>query len=155
MRRLTKLALLSLVVGVSAQASDINIGTSLVSGDVTTFERSGREKGHRDLSRGQLQMLSHRFDRHRSEWHGMTPEASDEPIPLQLKLKDNDGKTASIGVIARADGSHYLRFVSSGKWSFKSFGGLVKSAAATRPLSDKNWPRCRRYSVRPNGLSHK
>ena len=138
MRRLTKLALLSLVVGVSAQASDINIGTSLVSGDVTTFE-SGQEKGHKELSRGQLQMLSHWFDRHRSEWHGMTTEASNESIPLQLKLKDNDGKIASIGVIAQTDGSHYLRFVSSGKWSFKSFGGLVKSAGATRPLSDKEF----------------
>lgn len=138
MRRLSKWALISLVVSVSALASDINIGTSWASGDVTTFE-SGQEKGHKELSRGQLQMLSHWFDRHRSEWHGMTTEASDEPIPLQLKLKDNDGKTASIGVIARTDGSHYLRFVSSGKWSFKSFGGLVKSSAATRSLSDKEF----------------
>jgi hypothetical protein len=69
----------------------------------------------------------------------MTTEASNESIPLQLKLKDNDGKIASIGVIAQTDGSHYLRFVSSGQWSFKSFGGLVKSAGATRPLSDKEF----------------
>jgi len=138
MRRLSQWALLSLVVGVSAQASDINIGIPLVSGDVTTFE-SGQEKSHKELSRAQLQMLSHWFDRHRSEWHGMTTEASNEPIPLQLKLKDNDGKIASIGVIAQSDGSHYLRFGSSGKWAFKAYGGLVKSSAATRPLSDKEF----------------
>ncbi len=138
MRRLSKCALISLVVGVSAQASDINIGTSLISGDVTAVE-TGQQKGHKELSQGQLQMLSHWLDRHRSEWHGMTTEASDEPIPLQLKLKDNDGKISSLGVIERTDGSHYLRFVSSGKWSFKSFGGLLKSSGATRPLSDKEF----------------
>lgn len=138
MRRQTKLMLLSLMIGFSAHASDINIGTSLVAGNVTIFE-SGQEKGHKDLSRGQLQMLAHWFDRHRSEWRAMTTEASDEPIPLQLQLKENDGKISFIGLIARTDGSHYLRFMSSGKWSFKSFGGLVKSSAATRPLSDKEF----------------
>ncbi len=138
MRRLTKWTLLSLTIAASAHASDINIGTSLVSGDVTIFE-SGQEKGHNELSRGQLQLLAHWFDRHRSEWREMTTEASDEPIPLQLQLKENDGKIASIRVIERNDGSHYLRFMSSGKWSFKSFGGLVKASAATRPLSDKEF----------------
>ncbi len=138
MRRLSKCALLSLVVGVSAQASDINIGTSLVAGDVTTFD-GGQENGHKELSRGQLLVLSNWFDRHRSGWHAMTTEAAGEPMPLQLKLKDNGGRIATVGVIARTDGSHYLRFVSSDKWSFRSFGGLVKSWAATRPLSDREF----------------
>jgi hypothetical protein len=138
MSRLSKWALISMMVSASAQASNINIGASLVSGSVTTFE-SRQAKSHKDLSRGQLQMLSHWLERHRSEWHGMTAEASDEPIPLQLKLIDNDGKTASIDVVARMDGSYYLRLVSSDKWSYRSFGGLVKSWAATRPLSDREY----------------
>ena len=69
----------------------------------------------------------------------MTAGASDEPVPLQLKLMDNDGKTASIDVIVRVDGSYYLRFVSSDKWSYRSFLGLVKAWAATRPLSDREF----------------
>ena len=138
MIRLSKWTLMALVIGVPAWASDINIGAFLVSGDWTFFE-SGKEKTHKELSRGQLQLLSHWFDRHRTEWHGMTTEAPDEPTSLQLKLKDADGKIASVAVSARADGSHFLRFVSTGKWSFSSFGGLVKSGAATRALSDKEF----------------
>jgi hypothetical protein len=69
----------------------------------------------------------------------MARKASDEPVPQQLKLIDNDGKTASIDVIERRDGSYYLRLVSSDKWSYRSFGGLIKSWAATRPLSDREF----------------
>jgi hypothetical protein len=69
----------------------------------------------------------------------MAKKPSDEPVPQQLKLMDSDGKTASIDVIERRDGSRYLRLVSSDKWSYRSFGGLVKSRAATRPFSDREF----------------
>ncbi len=33
----------------------------------------------------------------------------------------------------------YLHLMSSDTWSYKSFGGLVKAAAAAQPLSDDEW----------------
>jgi hypothetical protein len=139
MRRLSKwVVLVSIVFGGFAQAGDINIGTPLVSGEVATFE-SGQKTSHRELSRGQLQALSIWLGGHRSEWHGMATEATNEASALQLNLKDNDGKMASISIVEQADGRHYLRLMSADTWSYRSFGGLVKSRAATRPLSDKEF----------------
>ena len=136
MRRLWTWALISIVVSAWAQAGDINIGTPLVSGEVARFD-SGQDASRRELSRGQLQALTLWLGLHRSDWRGMSAKASNEPSSLQLNLKDKDGKATSIDVIALTDGSHYLRLISSDKWSYQSFGGLVKSAAAARPLSDK------------------
>jgi hypothetical protein len=136
MRRLSKCALISIAVSASAQAGDINIGTPLVSGDVAKFD-IGKETNPRELSRGQLQALSLWLELHRSNWHGTRSEGSSEPRSLQLNLKDREGKAVSIGVIAGANGHHYLCLISSDKWSYRSFGGLVKSRAAARPVSDR------------------
>jgi hypothetical protein len=128
--------LISIAVSASAQAGDINIETPLVSGDVAKFD-IGKETSPRELSRGQLQALSLWLELHRSNWHGMSTEGSSEPRSLQLNLKDKEGKAVSIGVIAGADGRHYLCLISSDKWSYRSFGGLLKSRAAARPVSDR------------------
>jgi hypothetical protein len=36
-----------------------------------------------------------------------------------------------------ADAGHYLLVTGPGKWAYQPFGGLFKSWAATRPLSDQ------------------
>jgi hypothetical protein len=136
MSRLSKWMLITVAVSASAQAGDISVGTPFVSGDVAKFD-IGKEANPRELSRGQLQALSLWLELHRSNWHGMSTEGSSEPRSLQLNLKDKEGKAVSIGVIAGADGHHYLCLISSDKWSYRSFGGLVKSRVAARPVSDR------------------
>ncbi len=138
MRRFPPWMLISILVSTAVRAGDINIGTIFVSGDVVNFE-SGHETSHRELSRSQLQALSLLLGLHRSDWHGITADASKEPGSFQLILKDNDGKDAFISVIGLADGQYHLRFVSSDKWSYRSFGGVVKYRAATRTFSDKEF----------------
>jgi hypothetical protein len=136
MRRWSKWTLISLLVSASAQAGDIDIGTPFVAGDATKFG-GGTETSSRELSRVQLQALSLWLELHRSNWHGMSTEAPNEPSSLQLNLKDKDGKAVSIRVIVGTDGNRYLCLMSSDKWPYRSFGGLVKSRAAARPVSDR------------------
>jgi hypothetical protein len=55
---------------------------------------------------------------------------------LAFSLKDAAGEAGSIAVVMRGDGGHYLQFNSSSQtWTYRSFGGLVKSWAAMRELS--------------------
>ena len=77
MRMWSKWALLLIVVSVPAQAGDINIGTTLASGDVTKAS-AGQELSRKDLARGQLQALTLWMGLHRSGWHGMSTTASNE-----------------------------------------------------------------------------
>ncbi len=136
MNRISNLATASIVVSCSALAG-ISIGTPLVSGDVATLENR-HETSHRELSQAQLRALSQWLRQHKSGWHGMITEATNQPRPVQFSIKDAAGKTGSIAVVARADGSHYLQFISSSeKWSYRSLGGLFKSWAATRELSSE------------------
>ena len=136
MRMWSKWSLLLIVVSAPAQAGDINIGTTLASGDVMKAA-AGQELSHKDLSRGQLQALTLWFGLHRSGWHGMSTTASNEVSSLQFNLKDTEGKAATIDVVAQADGGYHLRFISADKWSYRSFRGLVKYKAAAQPLSDE------------------
>jgi hypothetical protein len=135
MTRRMNWALILVVMSAAAQAGDINVKTPLVSGDVERFQ-DRQETSRRELSRGELQTLSHWLEIHRAEWHAMT-EASNETISMRFDLKGNDGNEASISVIAQTNGNYYLQLVSSTGWSYRSFGGFIKSRAASRPLSDK------------------
>jgi hypothetical protein len=137
MRQLSAWALTSLIASASAQAGDINIGTVLVSGDVSKFDGGGRATSPRELSQAQLQALSVWLTLNRASWHGMKTETPDEPTAWQLNLRDKDGKAVLISVIMGTGGHHYLCLISSDKWSYRSFGGLVKSRAASRPVSDR------------------
>jgi hypothetical protein len=130
------LALVSTGLNVTANASGINMGTPLVSGDVSRFV-SRQETGRTDLSPKQLQGLASWLENHQSGWHGMITEASSEPAQLQLKLKHSDGAVSSISVIAEANGGHYLLITGPGKWAYESFFGFWKSWAATRSISDQ------------------
>jgi hypothetical protein len=120
----------------TASASGIIIGTPLVSSDVDTFENR-HNTGYKDLSPDQLQGLSLWLQQHRSGWQGMITPATSEPIQLGVNLKHSDGSTTSMCVIARASGGYYLRLTGPGTWAYRSFLGIFKSWAATRPLSDQ------------------
>ncbi len=130
--------LILIIVGASVQAGELNFGSPLVFGEVAKFE-GGRETSVRKLSRGQLQALTLWLGLHRSAWRGISTPASNAQRLLRLNLKDAGGKSASLDAIVRAEGGVYLHLMSSDTWSYKSFGGLVKAAAAAQPLSDDEW----------------
>jgi hypothetical protein len=121
----------------TANAGGINAGTRLISGEVFRFENR-QETGHTGLSSEQLRALVGWLEHHQSGWQGMITEDSIEPIQLQVTLKNNDGGITSMCVIDEANGEHYLRVTGPGKWAYQSFGGIFKSWAATRPLSDQD-----------------
>ena len=70
---------------------------------------SGQGIGRTSLSSGQLRALASWLGHHLSGWG------------------------------AQANGGHYLRLTGPGQWGYQSFGGIFKSWAATRPLSDQEW----------------
>jgi hypothetical protein len=125
-------ALVAIALYATAAAGEIEIGTPLISGDVSGIARS-----YTDLSSEQIQALSRWLEQHRSGWRGMLTEASSEPIQLQVNLKHRDGAITSVCVIARAGGGQSLRLTGPGTWAYRSFAGIFKSWAATRPLSDQ------------------
>jgi hypothetical protein len=135
-KTLSLLGLVAIAVSATANAGAINMGTRLISGDVSSF-LNRQETGHTGLSSEQLQALAGWLEHHRSGWQGMITEASLEPIQLQVTLKHDDGAITSMCVIAEANGGHYLRVSGPGKWAYQSFGGIFKSWAATRPISDQ------------------
>ena len=137
MKRLSPLGLLTIWVGTTAMAGAIDIGTPLISGDVSTFGNR-QETGPTDISPDQLQTLARWLEEHRSGWDGMVTPATSEPVELRVNLKHSGGSTTTISVIARASGGHYLRLTGPGTWAYRSFGGILKSWAATRPLSDQD-----------------
>jgi hypothetical protein len=135
-KTLLPLGLLAIVVGATATAGDIDIEKPLMSVDVDKFENR-QNTGHTDLSRDQLQALSHWLEQHRSGWQGMITPGSSEPVQLGVNLRHSDGSATSLCVIARAGGGYYLRVSGPGKWAYQSLGGIFKSWAATRPISDQ------------------
>jgi hypothetical protein len=67
----------------------------------------------------------------------MITEASAEPTQMAINLKHSDGTVTAVAVIAQANGGHYLRLTGPGQWGYQSFGGIFRSWAARRPLSDQ------------------
>jgi len=119
----SKLFAASIAVSGSAIAG-IEIGASLISGDVATIE-DRHEASRTELSPAQLQALTQWLALHKSGWHGMITKASSEPTVLALSLKDSKGRTGSIAVVASGHGGYYLQFISSSeKWSYQSFGAI-------------------------------
>jgi hypothetical protein len=132
---LLRLAVL-LALSATARAGSIDAGTPLISGNVETSE--GRHSAARtDLSPDQLRALSRWLEQHRSGWQGMVTPAGSEAAQLGVNLNHSDGSCTAMAVIARAGGGHYLRLAGPHKWAYRSFLGIFKSWAATRPLSDQ------------------
>jgi hypothetical protein len=134
-RKWSKWLLILILASGSAPAGELNFGTPVVFGDVVRFEAGG-ETRPRELSRGQLQGLTLWLGLHRSAWRGLRRPAPNAKRLLRLNLKDAAGESASMDVIAQAGSGVVLRLIRSDTWSYKSFWGLVKSAAAAQPLSD-------------------
>lgn len=126
-----------LIVPVLAGCS-VDLGTPLVSGEVVTF-KNRQEVSREALLPNQLSAVTRWFERHQSGWHGMITEASSEPTQLHLSLKHADGKAIFVSVVVRTNGERYLLLSSSDKWAYQSFGGMFKSWAATRSLSDQEF----------------
>lgn len=129
-----KWPLILIFMSATASAGELNFRTPVVSGDVTQLE-GGSETHPRDLSRGQLQGLTLWLGLHRSAWRGISTPASSEQRLLRLNLINAEGKSATIEVVAKAQGGVLLRLTSSDKWCYESFWGLIKYAAAAQPLS--------------------
>jgi hypothetical protein len=119
--------LVAVAVNATAMAGGINLGTPLISGDVAAIGSS-----RTDLSAQQLQALSRWLEQHKSGWHGMITEASAEPGQLEVKLRHSDGAFTRVSVFG-----HHLRLTGPGTWAYQSWGGIFKSWAATRELSDQ------------------
>jgi hypothetical protein len=124
-----------MVVAVSATAAagSIDMGAPLTSGDAVSFENR-HESARRTLSPEQLEQMAHWLKTHRSGWSGMLTEATNEPIALSVDLSHSDGRVTSLAFIVH-DGVRYLRLTGPGRWAWRSVAGLMKSWAATRPLS--------------------
>jgi hypothetical protein len=135
-KKLSLLGLAAIALNATAMAGRIDIGTPVIAGDVSRIV-SRQESGHVELSSEQLQALSRWLEQHRSGWQGMITEASSEPAQLGVNLRHSDGTVTSVYVIARLTGGHYLRLTGPGKWAYRSMGGVFKSWAATRELSDQ------------------
>jgi len=127
--------LLCLSIASVLAACGQDFGMPLESGEAVVFENR-QELRREALSPDQLRELSRWFEQHRSGWYGLITPASAEPAPLQLRLKHTDGKSTYVSVVVQANGHRYLRLTTSEKWAYRSAGGLVKSWAAARPLSD-------------------
>jgi hypothetical protein len=137
MRMWPKWPLILILMSAPAPAGVLNFGTPVISGDVAQFD-GARAMSPRVLSRGQLQGLTLWLGLHRSAWRGTGASAPGGQHLLRLNLKDAEGKSASVDVVAKARGGAVLRLTSSDTWSYKSFGGLLKSAAAAQSLSDED-----------------
>ena len=126
--------LLLLGAAPAAPAAEIEAGTALASAEFTQLQ-NGKESRHGTLSAGQLHNLTLWLDQHSSHWHPLSGDASSEPIRLLVTLRHEGGGVASLSVVARADGTHYLTLTGPGRWAYRSYGGLFKSRTARRELS--------------------
>jgi hypothetical protein len=126
-KTLLLLGLAVAALSATAIAGSSSFGTPVISGQVS---------GRTELSSQQVQALSQWLEQHRTGWQGMITEASTEPTQLAVSLRHSDGAVTSISVVAQANGGHYLRLTGPGQWAYRSFGGIFKSWAAVRPLSD-------------------
>jgi hypothetical protein len=115
-----------------------DFGRPLESGELLTFE-DGREATREVLSPEQLAALSGWFEKHRSGWYGLITPASAEPTEIRLNLKHTDGKATRVSVIVQPDGGRYLRLTTSDVWAYRSPGGIFKSWAAARKVSDQDF----------------
>lgn len=136
MKKLSSLVLLALV-GSTATAGSIDIGSPLVAGDVAQFENH-QKTADTDLSSERLVAVFDWLDQHRSGWQGMLTPGSGEPVQWEANLKHRDGRITTMSVIAGGRGGYYLRVTGPDTMAYRSFGGFFQSWAATRWLSDQD-----------------
>jgi hypothetical protein len=116
-------------------AGSIILDAPVVSADAITFQ-DHREPTHRELSRAQLQAISAWLSWNRQGWFGAKREVPGEPVQIQLNLKHGDGTSSTLSVVSDAGHKHHLVFINQGAPAYRTWLGMVKAPAATRPLAD-------------------
>jgi hypothetical protein len=117
-------------------AGSIILDTPVVSGDAITFQDQ-HEPTHRELSRTQLQAISAWLSWNRQGWFGAKREVPGEPLQILLNLKHADGTSSTLSVVSDAGHKHHLVFINQGAAAaYRTWFGVVKAPAATRPLAD-------------------
>ncbi len=134
MRRLLQMAAMA-TVATPVLAGSIILEAPVVSADAITFQDQ-REPTHRELSRTQLQAISAWLSWNREGWFGAKRELSAEPVQIQLNLKHGDGTSSTLSVVSDARSKHHLVFINQGAPAYRTWFGMVKAPAATRPLAD-------------------
>ena len=59
-----------------------------------------------------------------------------EPVQIQLNLKHSDGTSSTLSVVSDAGRKHHLVFINQGAPAYRTWFGMLKAPAATRPLAD-------------------
>jgi hypothetical protein len=134
MRRLLQMAVMA-TVATPVLAGSIILEAPVVSADAITFQDQ-HEPTHRQLSRTQLQAISTWLSWNREGWFGAKLEQSGEPVQIQLNLKHADGTSSTLSVVSDAGRKHHLVFINQGAPAYRTWFGMVKAPAATRPLAD-------------------
>jgi hypothetical protein len=134
MRRLLQMAAMA-TLATPVLAGSIILDTPVVSGDAITFQDQ-REPTHRELSRTQLQAISAWLSWNRQGWFGAKREVRGEPVQILLNLKHADGTSSTLSVVSDAGHKHHLVFINQGAAAYRTWFGVVKAPAATRPLAD-------------------
>ena len=134
MRRLLQMAAMA-TLATPVFAGSIILDTPAVSGDATTFQDQ-HEPTRRELSRAQLQAISAWLSWNRQGWFGAKREVPGEPVQIRLNLKHADGTSSTLSVVSDAGHKHHLVFVNQGAAAYRTWFGMVKAPAATRPLAD-------------------
>jgi hypothetical protein len=134
MRRLLQMAAMA-TLATPVLAGSIILDTPVVSGDAITFQDQ-REPTHRELSRTQLQAISAWLSWNRQGWFGAKREVPGEPVQILLNLKHADGTSSTLSVVSDAGHKHHLVFINQGAAAYRTWFGVVKAPAATRPLAD-------------------
>ena len=135
MRRLLQMAAMA-TVATPVLAGSIILDAPVVSADAITFQGDQREPTHRELSRTQLQAISAWLSWNRQGWFGAKREVPGEPVQIQLNLKHGDGTSSTLSVVSDAGPKHHLVFIHQGAPAYRTWFGVVKAPAASRPLAD-------------------
>ena len=134
MRRLLQMAAIA-TLATPVFAGSIVLDTPAVSGDAITFQDQ-RDPTRRELSRAQLQAISAWLSWNRQGWFGAKRAVPGEPVQIRLNLKHADGTSSTLSVVSDLGNKHHLVFINQGATAYRTWFGLVKAPAATRPLAD-------------------
>ena len=134
MRRLLQMAAMA-TVATPVLAGSIILDAPVVSAAAITFQDQ-HEPTHRELSRAQLQAISGWLSWNRQGWFGAKREVPGGPVQIQLNLKHGDGTSSTLSVVSDPGRKHHLVFINQGAPAYRTWFGMVKAPAATRPLAD-------------------
>ena len=59
-----------------------------------------------------------------------------QAVQIRLNLKHADGTSSTLSVVSDSGNKHHLVFIDRGATAYRTWFGMVKAPAATRPLAD-------------------